>query len=318
MQDTNTPLVTAIFLSFNHEKYLKESLDSLLKQDYPNLEVIISDDNSSDNSYEMLKALVGDQDSRITVRQNEENLGIAEHINTLMALANGELCVAFAADDNSVPQRISVLVDFWLKNNKPASVFSSVWKIDEDSTVIGQMHGKASDFDLPRAELIKNLIYRRAGIFGCAHAWTPELFKQFGNINQNVINEDRVIPLRAALTSSIKHCPEFLVYYRVTSGISAINRETKKEKLFEFNRISSMRELNDLKQNQADCGLISEEYSSLIAGRVAEVELLLKFSQKQYQFKAIIAALRGGARFFKVTDICINYCCYGLKSRFVR
>lgn len=314
----NKPLVTAIFLSFNHEKYLQESLDALLKQDYPNLEIIISDDCSSDASYEMIKRRVDQRDVRITVRQNKSNLGIAAHINTLMSLAQGELCVAFAADDVSVPHRISALVDFWLQKNKPASVFSSVWKIDENGSVIGEMKAKESDFELPKEELIKNLIYRKVGIFGCSHAWRTDIYRHFGDIAKEVINEDRVIPLRAALTESIKYCSESLVYYRVTSGISAITRDTKKQKLFEFNKISSARELNDLKQNRKDCSLISEAYSSLISGRMSEVELLQKFSQNQSSFKSIITTLCGNARFFKVIDMCLNYFWYWLRVHFKR
>ena len=60
MSSNNKPLVTAVIPSYNHAKYIKESIQSMIEQDYENMEMIIIDDGSSDNSIEIIKTMIPD------------------------------------------------------------------------------------------------------------------------------------------------------------------------------------------------------------------------------------------------------------------
>lgn len=315
MDISKKPLVTAIFLSFNHEEYLSSSLDSLLKQDYPNLEIIVSDDCSDDGSFDVIKSMVSKNDIRVTVRKNEKNLGIAEHINTLMKLANGELTVVFAGDDISVHHRVTNLVDFWIQNEKPGSVFSAVWKIDKHGTNCGEMNSNPGFFTVSKNVLIEKLIYRKRNVFGCSHAWRTDLFTKFGDLASQVINEDRTIPFRSALTHGIKYNPEKLVYYRVDGGISNINDENEELRLYNYNKINSARELIDLEQNMKDSVEIGKAYVNFINGRKKEVELMFFLSRRCLTPKVILNTIFSRARTSRVIKTFYIYINYKIKNR---
>ena len=91
------PLVSIVIPVFNVEKYLSECLDSVISQNYDNLEIICVNDGSTDNSYRILERYQkGDQ--RI-VLINQNNLGLAAARNTGLRFANGSFVMFVDSDD---------------------------------------------------------------------------------------------------------------------------------------------------------------------------------------------------------------------------
>ena len=75
------PLITLFLFSYNQEKYIKQAVESALAQDYPNLEVIISDDHSTDNTVGIIQSIIQDYSGKhkVALNINPTNLGIGEH-----------------------------------------------------------------------------------------------------------------------------------------------------------------------------------------------------------------------------------------------
>lgn len=94
---------------YNGEKYLRPAVDSILMQDYRDFEFIIVDDGSTDATPEILNDY---QDSRIVRVTNEKNRGLVYSLNRGCAAASAKYIVRMDADDLSVPDRISQLVEF--------------------------------------------------------------------------------------------------------------------------------------------------------------------------------------------------------------
>lgn len=105
------PLVSIILPCYNAEKYLKYALDSILNQNYKNLEIICINDGSSDATYEILKTYKS-KDDRIVIVNNDVNLGLISSLNNALKLANGVYFARMDADDYSSPDRISKQVKF--------------------------------------------------------------------------------------------------------------------------------------------------------------------------------------------------------------
>lgn len=99
----NQPLVSVIILSYNNYSYFYEALNSLLSQDYPNIELIISDDGSKKfNKQEVEKYLLknkGKNLKRYSFIINQKNLGTVKSINNAIKATSGEFVIFFAADD---------------------------------------------------------------------------------------------------------------------------------------------------------------------------------------------------------------------------
>ena len=91
------PLVSVLMPVYNSEEYLIEALDSLLGQDYENLEIIILDDGSNDSSFSIISRYK-ERDERIIV-ERRENRGIGSGRNRLLSLASGDFVFFFDSDD---------------------------------------------------------------------------------------------------------------------------------------------------------------------------------------------------------------------------
>ena len=106
---THKPLVSVLIPVYNTEKYIKESLDSIISQTYTNLEIIVVDDASTDSTYSILSTYT---DPRLKLYRNKTNLYIAENRNKAISYATGKYIVWQDADDISLPIRVETLVSF--------------------------------------------------------------------------------------------------------------------------------------------------------------------------------------------------------------
>jgi glycosyltransferase involved in cell wall biosynthesis len=220
-QDDKAPLVTFALFAYNQERYVEEAIKAALSQTYGNLEIIISDDCSTDATLETIQTTVGRYKGphALIVRQNKTNIGLADHINTVMALAKGELIVAAAGDDMSFPHRVTSIVDHWLRSGRESgSIFSRFQTIDETGHITRHQNSRPTQrFSLSGRDLESTLGISN-GTSGCAHAWTRDVFEIFGPINPRILHEDITLPLRSLLIGSVTYLPDELVLYRITRG----------------------------------------------------------------------------------------------------
>lgn len=106
---TNFPLVTVIIPSFNHAGYIEQAIASVEAQTYPNWELIIVDDGSSDGTATILQKYLGQQ--RITIICNEVNRGQSAVINQALAKSSGEFVCFLPSDDWYLPDKLSLQVE---------------------------------------------------------------------------------------------------------------------------------------------------------------------------------------------------------------
>lgn len=99
----NEKVVTIIIPAYNAEKYIEESIQSILNQTYTNWELLIADDKSTDNTKKIIDNY---NDKRIKKFHNERNLGAFQTMNKLLALSTGDYITFQGADDTSSPTRI--------------------------------------------------------------------------------------------------------------------------------------------------------------------------------------------------------------------
>jgi cellulose synthase/poly-beta-1,6-N-acetylglucosamine synthase-like glycosyltransferase len=109
------PLVTFAILAYNQEKYIRQAVEGAIAQTYNPLEIILSDDSSTDRTLEILKEMASTYrgPKTIVVRQTKNNCGTFLHVAEVASLAKGELLVLAAGDDISKPARTKTLVDAW-------------------------------------------------------------------------------------------------------------------------------------------------------------------------------------------------------------
>lgn len=103
------PLVTVIIASYNHGSYIEESILSVLEQTYPNIELLVVDDGSKDDSVERIQRLQIKHGFNFRTQPNQ---GLARTLNDCIARAQGGLIAPLGSDDVMLPERIATQVAY--------------------------------------------------------------------------------------------------------------------------------------------------------------------------------------------------------------
>jgi glycosyltransferase involved in cell wall biosynthesis len=238
------PLVTFALVAYNQERFVRQAVQAALDQSYSPLEIILSDDKSSDQTWNLLREIAGSYAGphQIVLNQNPSNIGLGAHVNTVMSLARGELLVIAAGDDISRTDRTQKIVDAWNHSERKAlSVTSHFKKIDEDGREIGEFR---CAFNPASRQLLHRARHGCWNVQGCCHAWHRKVFETFGPLSNYVVAEDRAIEFRSLALGEIALIDDYLVRYRVhDSNLAAIRndatRGARMRNLVKVNEINS-------------------------------------------------------------------------------
>ncbi|MCR4800938.1 MAG: glycosyltransferase [Bacteroidales bacterium] len=222
------PLVSIMLLTYNQEKYIGEALVGVASQDYPNLEIIISDDNSNDNTRNIIEEFSCNYNGphKIICNYNCENLGLVRHFNKVISMVSGVYIVLAAGDDISFRNRTSLSVRE-IRNSGVDSLALNFMYIDGAGT---DMHKYAFDVS-NKLEVFKLSDYiglRMPKPSGPSRIISRKLFDVFGPFMDDCPTEDTTLSFRALLLSGIAHYGEIGVKYRWHgNNISAIDNMYK-------------------------------------------------------------------------------------------
>jgi glycosyltransferase involved in cell wall biosynthesis len=223
------PLVSLIVVAYQQEKYIREAVRSALEQTYEPLEIVLSDDVSSDKTYEIMEeeAKRYQGPHTIVLNRNATNIGLVRHVEHAVSISHGDFIISQAGDDISLPRRAELLVAAW-KNPTPVDmVCSDVLVIDEAGVVIQEgWHSPIIDpLSLDEA-VSKGNCYA----LGCATGYSRSVFDDFLPMTETVYQEDNVLPFRAWVRNGARAIPDKLVEYRKHSDNIFHGKETKQDK----------------------------------------------------------------------------------------
>lgn len=136
------PLVTVIIPSYNHEQYITQAIESVVSQTYKNLEFIVIDDGSNDQSLKVINSLA-DKHGFIVI--NRENRGLAKTLNEGIGLAKGKYISFLASDDYYLPHRIkNAVIQFEKSAENVAAIYCDGYIINNNGKKIGLFGEKHS------------------------------------------------------------------------------------------------------------------------------------------------------------------------------
>ncbi|MDE1163801.1 MAG: glycosyltransferase [Pseudomonas sp.] len=133
-QQDDQPLVTVIIASYNHAAYIEASVNSVLNQTYPNIELLVIDDGSSDNSVALLQRLQAEHGFDLRVQANK---GLSTTLNEAIARSNGSLVAPFGSDDIMLPERIAIQVAYMAGKPEVGICAGNIETIDQHGQVMG-------------------------------------------------------------------------------------------------------------------------------------------------------------------------------------
>lgn len=161
------PLVSIAIISYNQGQYLRECLESCISQSYSNLEVIVSDNASTDSSKTIIEEYVRRYPRIVTGLFLKSNVGLTGNCNNVLSSCNGKYVAFLCADDVLHSEKISRQVQFLELNPSYHLCFHSMDLIDENSAHIG---GQFKTSGVSVIEQMDADFYVRNGCLNCASA----------------------------------------------------------------------------------------------------------------------------------------------------
>ena len=309
------PLVTFALFAYNQEKYIREAVEGALAQDYPNLEIIISDDCSTDGTWAAIEELVGGYTGphRVVLNRNERNLGIGSHVNLIGGLAGGGLVVLAAGDDISHPGRVRKLHGIWSEFGcPPACIYSDVIPVDSHGNPVKEWEESV----FPGPHSLRSFADGDIRILGASTAYTRDVFQSFPPMSPCVSHEDRVLPHRALLLGGrVVFTPDKLVKYRTTGGVSRSYPTSRKQYLQAVSGIES-RSLRDAAQRLMDALAVKHSGQDVITHcvrRLTNHQAFINISSGTFLTYEIelFKSLRQGASLWPTIKLCLKFRLFG-------
>lgn len=133
----NFPLVSVAIITYNQREYLRECIESVLAQDYPNFEIVIADDASTDSTQEMLEEYATKYPCKFILRLNEENRGITKNCNSAHFACSGKYIAFMGGDDFMLKGKISAQVKWLEKDPKRTICGHGLYLCDDNSHIYG-------------------------------------------------------------------------------------------------------------------------------------------------------------------------------------
>jgi glycosyltransferase involved in cell wall biosynthesis len=194
---------------YNAEKYLSQSIESILNQTYEKFEFIIVDDASTDNSWKIIRSYAK-KDKRIIPIKNRINLGVSLTSNIAMSLAHGKFLARMDADDISFSQRIEKQFDFLKHNSEVIAVGTQCVVINSDDQVIGYKKFPTEHESLSQMSFWAIPLQQPSMMINLKKL--PKNFKWYEPNKSSA--EDVDIMFRFMLYGQIRNLPENLLFYR--------------------------------------------------------------------------------------------------------
>ena len=197
---------------YNHENYIEKCLESLINQTYINIEIIVIDDGSKDNSYTVAKQFLEKYSlNKNFYIQTRENRGMCNTLNEIAKKAKGKYISFIGSDDYWKLNKIYEQVDFLEENQDISLVHSNSIKIDNNNNNIGTI-------DLSQKEnygnLFKAIIYGTGGINTPSHLYRTSIYKEIGYYDPAYKFEDTDFWLRLTEHHKVGYINTYHTYYR--------------------------------------------------------------------------------------------------------
>lgn len=272
------PLISYVLTAYNIESYIKDAVECAFAQTYSPLQIVLSDDCSTDRTFDIMKEMAERYQGPHSVKlnRNSSNLGITGHMNkAYLDLAEGKIIVAAHGDDLSVPERTEVCYDY-LSNHPNCTAVSgglrAVMQLKDGSTTPAPSHSSIV------RQIHTYTFDTCANIPAPSRCFYKKVMDIFGPLHPSCPTEDELISFRSLMLGYNAFLPQILVTYRKHDGSNSNASNFSKfplSKIFE-------QQLRDMLV-AVELGLISDNEL------LSTIQKLLKNKEKRENYRQYIS-----------------------------
>ncbi|WP_019154269.1 glycosyltransferase family 2 protein [Robertmurraya massiliosenegalensis] len=303
----NSPVATVFIPIYNCESYIKETLDSIINQTYNNLEILLINDGSTDNSIDIINQY---DDPRIRLLHNPKNMGIPYTRNVGLKEAKGKYLINMDSDDIAFPERVEKQVSFFESHPDIDAIGSNYVKFSDKS----KRKIKAK-YTSPMAINIMLLFFDP--ISNPSSAIRLATLRKY-NLSYNeeyFVAQDYEFWSQLSKVGKITITPEFLIAYR--TGHDNITKKSNREKNEKRkNLIASLRggllAHYGVELNESELKVYNDFFVHSYGVIVEEKELLVQTIIKLKKWNKEQNNILNKELFVQILDYCI---CIGISNQ---
>ncbi|MFW1957332.1 glycosyltransferase family 2 protein [Acinetobacter guillouiae] len=219
MSEKNNPLVSVVIPCYNHENFVQDCIQSVINQTYSNIELIVIDDGSKDNSVEKIQNLVQECHERF-VRfefRHRPNKGLSATLNEALEWCNGKYFSPIASDDLMLKGKTDIQVKFMEQNINVVALFGSADYIDENSRIkkLNELSEQEYTFD--------KIFLNECQFYAPSQMMRLDTIKKIGGYDPEILVEDWYMWLKMAENGTVYCLSEKIALYRIHSLNSTKN-----------------------------------------------------------------------------------------------
>ena len=214
---SSQPLVSVVIPCYKHEKFVQDSIQSVIDQTYENIELIIIDDGSKDNSVVKIEEMIDLCEKRFTRFdfRSRPNKGLSSTLNEALEWCEGKYFSPIASDDQMLNYKTSIQVKYLETNNESVAVFGGVQLIDENNRKLEKLLSKARSYSF------EDIIMHRHDILAPTQMIRKEAIEKVGGYNSKLFIEDWYMWLILSRQANLFNMNEVLTLYRKHDGNSS-------------------------------------------------------------------------------------------------
>lgn len=210
--------VSVLFCCYNQQAFVREALQAALTQDYPEYELVVSDDGSSDGTRRIVDEMLIAPPPHIRVIRVDSlaNQGLVASFNRAVAASSGDILVPMAGDDISERDRLSALVQVFRTRPAVQLVCSNLRKVDADGRELPAprfLPEEGAEYAYAPTRPPRSL-YAGLPMVGATAAYRRTLFDVFGPLGPEAPSEDNCLAVRALLLGPAVYLGDRLVRWR--------------------------------------------------------------------------------------------------------
>ena len=283
--DIEKPLVTVVIPSYNHSQYVRFSIKSVLEQDYKNIELIIIDDGSKDDSVvvinEYLKNIKDNNLAKVTFI-SRENRGLCNTLNQAFEIAAGKYVLTLASDDILLKKSISLLVNAAMSDSSIAITSGYYIEMDSSNRCIPLIfHKWISRKNYATYITFEDRYTKTEQFCGQASLYKRNVILQLGGFRPDFWVEDYYMQLKVLDAGfRIYRIKDMVLLYRIHDNNSILATQSLQNELMKIKQSFAYLQVFEMLNDKAD-DLQKSEHSQ-------KNEFAKKWNGKKLKFRNLI------------------------------
>jgi len=209
------PLVTILAISYNQERFVKAALDSVKAQTYPNIQLIVADDGSTDGTKAIIRQWLAANWPGAAFIDHPKNLGLTKNLNSARSFVAGKYYQFLGCEDIMLPGKISKQVELLESHLDVSIVYSDMYRMLEDGTIETQTHFQRNNYNKAHNGMVYYELIRMCFISTPTVLMRREVLDSLHGYNEHLTIDDYDFWIRASKQFQFLYHDDVTMNYRI-------------------------------------------------------------------------------------------------------